>query len=122
MGDRTPFDNEILKYVDTHLLLKYIDFLSAQDKSATLLEYKKESLFRTSLFDEQENFLKEHKDLDQGESEKISERRTKSSKYEDELKTSIKGFLNLVENFRKANKIDTSSTMHKKIVLFINLD
>ena len=35
---------------------------------------------------------------------------------EDETKNSIKGFLNLMENFRKSNNFDTSSSMHKKIV------
>jgi hypothetical protein len=118
------FDNQILKYIDNHLVLKFMDFVLETDKSNTqnLLTTKKEILFKTYLFEEQENFLNKHKDLNQGENEKIVEKRSALLKLEQELKSSIENFLSLTENFRRGGSVDPTFSVHKKIVIIINLD
>ena len=125
MADQAKlFDNEILNYIDNHLLLKYIDFLLETDMMNTqnILSTKKIILFKTYLFEEQELFLNNHKDQNQGENQNIAERRNAVLKLEQELKSSIENFLSLTENFRRGGTVDPTFSVHKKIVIGFNLD
>ena len=109
---------ELVKYLDSHLALKVLDFHieRSADKEA-VLRYKKNVLQSTLLFSDLEKFLNENKNLQDGtEAEFIEKKKEQLVKKEDETKFLIRGFLNLMENFRKSNNFDTSSSMHKKIV------
>jgi hypothetical protein len=118
MSSDQSLKTEILQYIDPHLVIKVLDFelsKSSDKEKQTLLQYKKQVLFKTCLFEEQSKFNLENKSLGD-ESSAIELRKQQVAKIEEETKDNIKGFLNLMENFRKSNNFDTSSSMHKKIV------
>ena len=118
MSSDQSLKTEILQYIDPHLVIKVIDFelSKCNDKEKpAFLQYKKQVLFKTCLFEDQVRFNSENKSLGD-ESSAIDLRKQQVAKIEEETKNSIKGFLNLMENFRKSNNFDTSSSMHKKIV------
>jgi hypothetical protein len=114
-------ENEILKFLDSHLVLRVLDFNLAKHgaDNEILLKKTKQTLFKTLLFDQQIQFLNEHPSLvDSGEDyvAKISAVKETQSKNEEQAKQSIVGFLNLIENWRKNNNFDMSSSISKKIV------
>lgn len=118
MSSNQSLKDEILQYIDPHLVLKVIDFELGQcggSEKQELLQLKKQTLLKTSLFEEQAKFTSENKSLGD-ETGAIEVKKQQVVKLEDETKDNIKGFLNLMENFRKSNNFDTSSSMHKKIV------
>jgi hypothetical protein len=66
---------------------------------------------RTYLFDQQEKTTTEFEEL-----EKLNKTKDQLARHEDDLKFAIRGFLNLIDNFRKNGNFDTSASIHKKIV------
>ena len=121
MSSEQSSKNEILQFIDPHLVIRVLDsdISLSKDTALTqeLLNMKKKVLFKTLLFNEQIKFTSQNKSLvDTKETEAIESKKQHVTKLEEETKDNIKGFLNLMENFRKSNNFDTSSSMHKKIV------
>merc|ERR1711976_23378 len=96
MSDRMT-EQEILKFMDAHLILQVLHF-------HTLDEQKRETLKKTSLFDQME------------QSSDVVKNKEILQKQEEDLKSSINGFLNLIENFRRTGNFDASASIHKKII------
>lgn len=104
---------EILKFIDTHLVIRVLDSYLLNSQSEVLLDYKKKLLFKTSLFDLQEKITTEMTEL-----EDLNKKKEEIFKHEEEIRSSINGFLNLIGNLRKNGNIDTSASIHKKIVKY----
>lgn len=116
-------DYDVLKFLDSHLALKVLDFHSGlkgqnlADKKS-VMEYKEKLLSKTFLHEEQDKFIKEGGSLSITP-ENLTKQKENILKHEEEIKFSIKGFLNLIDNFRKSGNFDTSASIHKKIVIQI---
>ena len=108
---------EYIKFLDPHLALQVIDFYISKERNPDLVAYKKQILFKTMLFEQQLAFIEENKNLfDENIKQNISSKKEQQAKDESQTKQRIIGFLNLIENCRKAYDYDTSASMSRKIV------
>lgn len=101
-------DNNILKFLDNHFILEKI--IESKLNKEDLNTLKKEYLAKTRLFNKQKELANEK------EIEELTKTSELISKQEEDTKSTIKGFLNLIDNFRKIGNFDTSALIHKKIV------
>jgi hypothetical protein len=107
---------EYLEFIDPHLCLNILDFISKKS-DISIVNKKKEKLFKTLLFDQQNSFIQTNPELVSAEEKEIIRTNAEGVlKMEEELKSGIVGFLNLIENCRRTNDFDTSNSLSKKIV------
>lgn len=106
---------EFLKFLDPHLCLNILNFYESFLTDEVATQTRRNFLFRTHLFKEQEEFLRKHNITDSDLLSQNEIKRKVDEKQEHDLKFRLTGFLNLIENNKKENEGGALS-LSKKIV------